>query len=123
MVLNVKTLLDPKSYYQKLKELAAKSMQVFSRVGSDVKKVFSTVRGGVSGATASFGTFIKSVLRGGGALSLIEKEVQFIFSAFDAHMKNLKAHPAQYRQTLLRGVDRRDEGSGRDVGTECFEHP
>ena len=72
MVLNVKILLDPKFYYQKLKELATKSTQVFSRVGSNAKKVFSAVRSGVSGATASFGTFIKSVLRGGGAPVLIE---------------------------------------------------
>lgn len=90
MALNVKILLDPKSYYQKLKELAAKSTQAFSRVGSDVKKVFSSVRSGVSGATASFGTFIKSVLRGGGAFSLIEKGCLCFFSVFDAHMKKLK---------------------------------
>ena len=32
MVLNVKIFLDPKFYYQKLKELAAKSKQVFSRI-------------------------------------------------------------------------------------------
>lgn len=72
MVLNVKILLDPKFYYQKLKELASKSKLIFLRVGSDVKKVFSAVRSGVSGATASFGTFIKSVLRGGGVLILYE---------------------------------------------------
>ena len=71
-MLNVKILLDPKFYYQKLKELATKSTQVFSRVGSNAKKVFSAVRSGVSGATASLGTFIKSVLRGGGAPVLIE---------------------------------------------------
>jgi hypothetical protein len=34
MALNVKILLDPKSYYQKLNELAAKSKQVFSHVGN-----------------------------------------------------------------------------------------
>ena len=90
MALNVKILLDPKSYYQKLKELAAKSTQAFSRVGNEVKKVFSAVRGRVSGATASFGTFIKSVLRGGGAFSLIEKGCLCFFSVFDAHMKKLK---------------------------------
>ena len=44
MVLNVKILLDPKFYYQKLKELATKSTQFFSRVGSNAKKVFSAVR-------------------------------------------------------------------------------
>ena len=91
MVLNVKIFLDPKFYYQKLKELATKSTQVFSRVGSNAKKVFSAVRSGVSGATASFGTFIKSVLRGGGALSLIEKGGLCIFSVVDASMKKLKA--------------------------------
>ena len=43
MVSNVKILLDPKFYYQKLKELAAKSTQVFSHVGNNVKKVFFAV--------------------------------------------------------------------------------
>ena len=48
MALNVKILLDPKSYYQKLNELAAKSKQVFSRVGNDVKdQRDERVRGGV----------------------------------------------------------------------------
>ena len=84
MVFNVKFILDPKFYYQKLNELGAKSKQVFSAVGSDVKKVFSVVgsdvkkvlsavRSGVSGVNESFSEFAKTALiGGGGALILIE---------------------------------------------------
>ena len=95
MVINVKIILDPKFYYQKLNELGAKSKQVFSAVGgdvkkvfsrvgndakkvfsavgSDVKKVFSAVRSGVSGVKVSFTKFAKTALiGGGGALILIE---------------------------------------------------
>ena len=104
MALNVKIILDPKFYYQKLNELGAKSKQVFSAVGSDVKKVFSAVRRGVSGTTASFGTFIKSVLRGGGAFSLIEKGCLCFFSVFDAHMKKLKAQITDAIETIRYSV-------------------
>lgn len=90
MVFNVKILLDPKFYYQKLNELAAKSKQVFSAVGSDVKKVFSAVRSRVSGVNVSFVRFAKTALIGGG-LALIEKTGQNIFSVLDAYMKKLKA--------------------------------
>ena len=72
MALNVKILLDPKSYYQKLKELASKSKLIFLRVGSDVKKVFSAVRSWVSRANVSFVKFTKSALLGGGVLILYE---------------------------------------------------
>ena len=72
MALNVKIILDPKFYYQKLNELAAKSKQFFSRVGSDVKKVFSAVRSGVSGVDVSFVKFAKTALIGGGVFILYE---------------------------------------------------
>ena len=91
MALNVKILLDPKSYYQKLNELAAKSKQVFSRVGDEVKKVFSAVHSGVSSANVSFVKFAKSALIGAGAVSVIEKAIQNLFSILDTHMKKLKA--------------------------------
>ena len=102
MMLNVKILLDPKFYYQKLNELGAKSKQVFSRIGSDVKKVFSAVgsdakkvfsavHSGVSGVKVSFSKLAISILRSGGGLALIEKMIQSSFSAFDAYMKKLKA--------------------------------
>lgn len=91
MMLNVKILLDPKFYYQKLNELRAKSKQVFSAVGSDVKKVFSAVRSGVSRANVSFAKFARSALMGAGAVFVIEKAIQNVLSIFDAHMKNLKA--------------------------------
>ncbi|MBO4631757.1 MAG: hypothetical protein J5858_07525 [Lentisphaeria bacterium] len=61
MMLNVKILLDPKFYYQKLNELGAKSKQVFSAVGSNAKKVFSAVGSGVSSVNVSFSKFEKVV--------------------------------------------------------------
>ena len=77
---NVKIILDPKFYYQKLNELAARSKQVFSavgsdvkkvfsRIGSDAKKVFSAVRSGVSSVNVSFVRFAKTALTGGGGAS------------------------------------------------------
>lgn len=91
MALNAKILLDPKFYYQKLKELSTKTRQTFSQIGTDVKSVFSAIRGEISGMNVSFGKFAKSILLGGGALSLIQKGIQSVFSLLDAHMKNLKA--------------------------------
>ena len=50
MALNVKVLLDPKFYYQKLRELATKSKENFSKIGSDIGKIFTSARDQIRGS-------------------------------------------------------------------------
>ena len=91
MALNVKVLLDPKFYYQKLRELAAKSKDSFSQVGSDIAKSFSALRQELRGSDKTVHEFANQILLAGGVFELLKKGADMAFRFIDMGMQNTKA--------------------------------
>ena len=91
MALNVKVLLDPKFYYQKLRELATKSKENFSKIGSDIGKIFTSARDQIRGSDISVKDFASQIVLAGGAFELIKKGAETAFRFIDMGMKNAKA--------------------------------
>ena len=91
MALNVKVLLDPKFYYQKLRELATKSKENFSKIGSDIGKIFTSARDQIRGSDISVKDFASQIVLAGGAFELIKKGAETAFRFIDIGMQNAKA--------------------------------
>ena len=91
MALNVKVLLDPKFYYQKLRELAKQSKENFSKIGSDIGKIFTSARDQIRGSDISVKDFASQIVLAGGAFELIKKGAETAFRFIDMGMQNAKA--------------------------------
>lgn len=89
MALNVKGLLVPKFYYQKLRELATK--ENFSKIGSDIGKIFTSARDQIRGSDIAVKDFASQIVLAGGAFELIKKGAETAFRFIDMEMQNAKA--------------------------------
>lgn len=91
MAINAKILLDPRFYYQKLKELVSKTKSSAQQVSDDVKKAGKSALSELKGDNITPGSLMKRIFLGGGALAIIQKGIQNVFNLFDTWMKNKKA--------------------------------
>lgn len=103
MALNVKILLDPKFYYQKLKELANKSKDTFSSVGSDIAKVFSGIRGNIN--KTSVKSFAEQFVLAGSVMDIFKKGLEGCFKLLDTVMQNSKQRFLDYFNGLKEAAD------------------
>lgn len=103
MALNVKILLDPKFYYQKLKELANKSKDTFSSVGSDIAKVFSGIRDNIN--KTSVKSFAEQFVLAGSVMDIFKKGLEGCFKLLDTVMQNSKQRFLDYFNGLKEAAD------------------
>ena len=103
MALNVKILLDPKFYYQKLQELASKSKNTFSGIGSDIRKIFHGIRDSINGT--SIKGFAENIVLAGGVMGVFQKAVDLTFRFIDTAMQNSKQRFLDYFNSLKEAAD------------------